>query len=39
MPILVMGAVALGIFGLIGIMLFTASSLERKKGTGPRLKL
>ena len=37
MPILVMGAVALGIFGLIGVMLFTASSLERKKKTGSRL--
>ena len=36
MPILVMGAVALGIFGLIGVMLFTASSLERKKKTGSR---
>ena len=37
MPILVMGAVALGIFGLIGVMLFTASSLERKRKTGSRL--
>jgi len=37
MPILVMGAVALGIFGIIGVMLFTASSLERKKKTGARL--
>lgn len=31
MPILIMGAVALGIFGIIGIMLFTASSLERHR--------
>jgi hypothetical protein len=37
MPILVMGAVALGIFGLIGIMLFTASAMERKKKTGSRV--
>jgi hypothetical protein len=29
MPILIMGAMALGIFGIIGIMLYTASSLER----------
>jgi hypothetical protein len=28
MPILIMGAMALGIFGIIGIMLFTASMLE-----------
>ncbi len=34
MPILVMGAMALGIFGIIGIMLFTACTLERKKKTG-----
>lgn len=29
MPILIMALIALGIFGLIGLMLFTASSLER----------
>jgi hypothetical protein len=28
MPILIMGAMALGIFGVIGILLFTASMLE-----------
>ena len=28
MPILIMGALALGIFGVIGILLFTASMLE-----------
>ena len=36
MPILIMGAMALGIFGVIGILLFTASTLERHKKTGPR---
>ena len=29
MPILIMALIALGIFGLIGLMLFTASTLER----------
>jgi hypothetical protein len=29
MPILVMGAMALAVFGVIGILLYTASSLER----------
>jgi len=28
MPILIMGALALGIFGVIGVLLFTASMLE-----------
>jgi len=36
MPILIMGAIALGIFGIIGIMLFTASTLERHKKTGSK---
>ena len=31
MPILIMGAMALGVFGIIGILLFTASMLEHKK--------
>lgn len=31
MPILIMGAMALAIFGVIGIMLFTASMLETHK--------
>ena len=29
MPILIMALIALAIFGLIGLMLFTASTLER----------
>ena len=37
MPILIMGAVALGIFGIIGIMLYTASTLERHGKHGSRL--
>ena len=31
MPILIMGAMALGVFGIIGILLFTASMLEHRK--------
>lgn len=31
MPILVMGLIALAVFGVIGIMLFWAESAERRK--------
>ena len=37
MPILIMGAMALGIFGAIGILLFTASTLERHNKSCSRL--
>jgi hypothetical protein len=30
MPILIMGLIALGIFGVIGVMLFVAESSERR---------
>jgi hypothetical protein len=36
MPILIMGLIALGAFGLIGFLLATASHEERKHPTEPK---
>jgi len=36
MPILIMALIALAVFGLIGLMLFTASTLERHQAPKAR---